>query len=72
MKVIRYVAAVLTILMSLANLPVAFANTDQNTPTWLAWAATLLGVAGLVAAVALLRRLAWGAAALPPSAHSTC
>lgn len=52
MRVVRYLAAAVTILMSVMNLPFAFGGGVVG------WLVTLLGVAGLVAAVALLRRTA--------------
>ena len=54
MKVLRYTAAAVTILMSLMNLPFAFG--DGVSPP-VGWLVTLLGVVGIVAAVALLRRV---------------
>ena len=55
MKILRYAAAAVTILMSLLNLPFAFA--DGVSPP-IGWLVTSLGVAGIVAAVGayLLRR----------------
>ena len=56
MKTLRYAAAAVTILMSLMNLPFAFAD---GVAAPIGWLVTLLGVAGLVAAVALLRKASW-------------
>jgi hypothetical protein len=60
MNVLRWAAVAATAVISLMNLPVAFDGSDQDMPTSLAWVATLLGVAGVVAAFGLARRLAWG------------
>lgn len=59
MKAIRWAAAAVTALMSLMNIPVAF-DRDVDIPTAVAWAATVVGVLGLVAAAGLLRRASWG------------
>lgn len=56
MKILRYLAAAVTALMSLMNLPFAFEDKVSRPVGWLV---TLLGVVGLVAAVALLRRVSW-------------
>jgi hypothetical protein len=64
MRTLRIATAVATILMSLLNLPFAFDDGGQRLPAALAWLITLLGVAGLVAAVALLRRAAWATPAV--------
>lgn len=56
MKILRYAAAAVTILMSLMNLPFAFADGVSRPIGWLV---TLLGVAGIVAAVALLSKAYW-------------
>lgn len=58
-KVLRYAAAGATALMSLMNLPFAIDDGGAGTPAALAWLITLLGVAGLVAAIALLRGAGW-------------
>ena len=55
-------AAVGTILMALLNLPAGLSPHDAELPVALAWAATALGVAGIIAATALLRRMPWGRA----------
>jgi hypothetical protein len=59
-KALRWTAAATTALMSLMNLPFAF-DGDAGVPQPVAWLVTLLGVAGLVAAVALLRDTGWAA-----------
>jgi peptidoglycan/LPS O-acetylase OafA/YrhL len=59
MKAIRYAAAAVTLLMALANLPVAFTADDTIMSEPLRWLATFLGILGLGAAVALLRRVPW-------------
>ena len=64
MRIIRYLAAAATALMSLMNLPFAVDDGGANLPKPLACLVTLLGVAGLVAAVALLRDASWGARAV--------
>jgi hypothetical protein len=56
MKILRYATAAVTILMSLMNLPFAFA--DGVSPP-VGWLVTLLGVAGVVAAIALLGKAPW-------------
>jgi hypothetical protein len=63
MKIVRYLAVAATALMSLMNLPIAFDDGGAGIPTPLAWAVTLLGVAGLVVAVALARGASWAAPA---------
>ena len=48
-------------LMSLANVPAAFTSTSgEDGPKGSAWPATIVGIAGLVAVVSLVRRLSWG------------
>ncbi len=54
---LRVTALVSTLLMALANLPSAFAASDDDVPPWLQWPATVLGVLGLVAFVVLLTRV---------------
>jgi hypothetical protein len=61
---VRRTAAVLSLLMSLADLPIAFTSEGEDIPTPLGWSATLLGVVGIVVAVALLRSTSWGPAAV--------
>jgi hypothetical protein len=58
MRILRYAAAAVTILMSLMNLPFAFA--DGVSPP-IGWLVTLLGVAGIVSAIALLSKASWAA-----------
>ena len=60
MRIVRWAAAAATILMSLMNLPFAVDAGDLNPPPVLAWAISLLGVLGIVAAIGLLRRTPWG------------
>ncbi|MER7001993.1 DUF5336 domain-containing protein [Dactylosporangium sp. NPDC000555] len=64
MRAIRYTAAIVTIVMSLLNLPIAFDDGGAGIPAPLAWIISLLGVAGIVAAVALLRSAAWATPAV--------
>jgi len=64
MKAIRYTAAAATLLMALANLPVAFTADDTVMSAPLRWAGTLAGAAGMVAGIALLRRAPWAALAV--------
>ncbi len=59
MKAIRWAAVAATALISLMNLPAGFDN-GTGMPTWLSWVGTVVGAAGLVAAVGLARRLSWG------------
>ena len=54
---LRVVAATTTLLMALANLPSAFAASDEDVPSWLQWPATVVGLLGLAAFVVLLKRL---------------
>jgi hypothetical protein len=63
MKVVRYVAAAATALMSLMNLPIAFDDGGAGLPGPVAWLISLLGVIGLIVAVALCTRAAWAPAA---------
>ncbi len=63
MRAVRYAAAAVTVLMALMNLPFAFARPDDVARP-VAWLVTLVGVAGIVAAVALLRRTGWAAPAV--------
>lgn len=59
MKALRITALVATGLMALANIPIAFTADDADVPEWLQWPATVVGVLGMVAFVALLMRLSW-------------
>ena len=61
MKMLAYATATVTVLMALLNLPFAF---DGDVAAPLGWAVTLLGVAGLVAAVGLVRRAPWAPGAV--------
>ena len=61
MKALRIATAIATVLMSLLNLPFAFQ--DGVNPV-VGWLVTLLGVAGIVVAVALLRRAPWAPSAV--------
>lgn len=54
MRILRYTTAAVAILMSLMNLPFAFGDEVSRPVGWLV---TALGVVGIVAAVALLRRM---------------
>lgn len=63
MKVVRYVAAAATALMALMNLPVGVDDGGAGLPGPVAWMFSLLGVIGLVVAVALCTRAAWAPAA---------
>jgi hypothetical protein len=58
MNAVRWAAVAATALMSLMNVPVAVDRGEV--PVGAAWAATVLGVVGLVAAVGLSRRQPWG------------
>lgn len=62
-KALLRTAVVATALISLMNLPFAF-DDDAGVAKPVAWMVTLLGVVGLVAAAALLRRVAWAAGAV--------
>lgn len=60
MRTLRYTAAIVTIIMSLLNLPAGLDPTAAGLPTAAAWLVSLLGVLGIVAAIGLLRSAAWG------------
>ena len=60
MSVVRWAAAAVTILMSLMNLPFVVTDGDSDFPLALNAAISLLGVVGIVSAIGLLRRAAWG------------
>lgn len=62
MKKFRIPTAVLTIIISLMNLPIGFG--DADIAAGLAWAITGLGLVGLVAATGLLRQAPWGTTAV--------
>src|SRR3954452_19616683 len=53
-------AAIVTALMALFNFPSGFTADSSDMPSWLAWAGTVVGVAGFAAAIALIRRADWG------------
>jgi hypothetical protein len=53
-------AAVVTILMALPNALAGPTASSSDMPRWLAWAGTVVGIAGFVAAIALIRRADWG------------
>jgi len=59
MRIFRWAAAAVTILMSLMNLPFAVDDGGSNLPPALDWTISLLGVLGIVSAIGLLRRAAW-------------
>ncbi len=56
MKILRFAAAAVTVLMSLMNLPFAF---EDSVSAPVGWLVTLVGVLGIVAAVALVRQIHW-------------
>ncbi|HEY6748344.1 MAG TPA: hypothetical protein VI357_21825 [Mycobacteriales bacterium] len=60
MKAIRWAAVAATALISLMNVPVVFEGNDDEIATPLAVVIGLVGLAGLVAAFGLARRLPWG------------
>jgi peptidoglycan/LPS O-acetylase OafA/YrhL len=60
MKVIRWAAVAATALISLMNVPIAFGGSDDDIATPFAVVISLVGLAGLVAAFGLARRLPWG------------
>lgn len=62
MKKFRIPTAVLTVIISLMNLPIGFG--DADIAAGLAWAITGLGLAGFVAATGLLRQAPWGTTAV--------
>ena len=64
MKTVRYTAAIATAIMSLLNLPIAFDDGGAGIPRPLAYLVTLIGVAGIAAAVALLVNISWAPAAV--------
>ena len=63
MKIARW-AAVPTLLMALLNVPAGLASSDSDVPAGVAWAASVLGLAGLIAGIALLRRVSWSVPAV--------
>ena len=62
MKLWRYVAIAATVVMSILDLPAAVSDTDM--PPAVEVVATIVGVGGLVVAVAMVRRRAWAPAAV--------
>jgi hypothetical protein len=56
----RTIAIAATAVMALLNLPTGLAAGPSDLPSALAWAFTIVGIAGVVATVALARRTAWG------------
>lgn len=62
MNKLRISTVVLTVAISLMNLPIGFGSGDIN--PGLAWAISGLGVLGLIAAVALAVRKPWGTIAV--------
>ena len=60
MNVARWAAAAVTILMSLMNLPFVVTDGGSEFPLALNAAISLLGVVGIVSAIGLLRKAAWG------------
>jgi len=64
MKIVRWAAAAVTVLMSLMNVGVVLGGPDQKPSTLLVVVALVLGAAGFVAVVAFLRGLSWGRPAL--------
>jgi hypothetical protein len=60
MRFVRWAAVAVTALMSLMNLPMVFEAAEQKIPVPLAWAITVLGFLGIVAAVGLAVRAPWG------------
>ncbi|MFG3685536.1 hypothetical protein [Micromonospora sp. NPDC047740] len=64
MRTIRYTAAVATIIMSLLNLPVGLDPAGAHLPAPVAWLVSLVGVAGIVAAIGLFRTAGWAVPAV--------
>ncbi|HST66127.1 MAG TPA: hypothetical protein VLM05_13140 [Mycobacteriales bacterium] len=60
MKAIRWAAVAATTLMSLMNVPVVFEGDSDEIATPFAVVIAIVGIAGLVAAYGLARRLPWG------------
>lgn len=52
-------AAVPTGLMALLNIPAGPSASTTDSPAWADWTATLLGLLGMIAAIALFRRVTW-------------
>ncbi|GAA3193097.1 hypothetical protein ACFO1B_04425 [Dactylosporangium siamense] len=64
MRTIRYTAALATVVMSLMNLPFALDDGGAGLAMPVRILVSLLGLLGLGAAVALLAKASWGAAAV--------
>jgi hypothetical protein len=64
MKIVRWAAVAVTILMSLMNLGVALDHGDTDRSAALVTGAVALGAAGLVAAAGLALRARWGRGAV--------
>ena len=62
-KLVRW-AALPTLLMALLNVPAGPGAGSGDVPRAVAWVATAVGLAGLVAGISLLRRVAWAPAAV--------
>lgn len=60
MNVVRWAAAAATILMSLMNLPFVVTDGGSDFPLAVNAAISLLGVLGIVSAIGLLCKTAWG------------
>ena len=60
MNVVRWAAVAVTILMSLMNLPFVVTDGGSDFPLVLNAAISLVGVIGIVSAIGLLRKAAWG------------
>lgn len=63
MKNLKILTVILTALISIMSIPFAFMQEGELPETWIdgsEWAATVLGLLGLVAAFGLLRNLPWG------------
>lgn len=58
MKIARW-AAVPTGLMALLNIPAGPSASTTEPPAWVDWTGTLLGLLGMIAAIALFRRVTW-------------
>lgn len=63
MRVARWAAAP-TLLMALPNALSGPTASPGDMPSGVAWAATVVGLAGLIAGIALLRRVSWGVGAV--------
>jgi hypothetical protein len=64
MKAVRWAAAAATLLMGLMNLPVVIDDGGNDLPTALGAVVSVVGVLGIAAAVALVRRVPWARAAV--------